>query len=89
VPHLAAALPKSFLTNRNSYQNVSRETFLSNQGSRPLPDDHVIEKGSLKFNEPEHVPIEKADQLFRDRLSPKTTPWRGYTRSADRLVVPA
>jgi hypothetical protein len=34
----------------------------------PITWFHVIEKESLKFNDLEHVPIEKVEQLFRDML---------------------
>ncbi|QBR72081.1 hypothetical protein CU048_13300 [Beijerinckiaceae bacterium] len=34
----------------------------------PIRWNHLIEKESLKFNELEHVLIEKVGQLFRNRL---------------------
>ncbi|QBR70352.1 hypothetical protein CU048_02625 [Beijerinckiaceae bacterium] len=34
----------------------------------PIRWNHLIEKESLKFNELEHVPIEKVGQLFRNML---------------------
>ena len=34
----------------------------------PITWNHVIEKESLRFKELEHVLIEKAEQLFRDKL---------------------
>ncbi len=34
----------------------------------PIRWNHLIEKESLKFNELEHVPIEKVAQLFRNML---------------------
>ncbi|QBR72057.1 hypothetical protein CU048_13165 [Beijerinckiaceae bacterium] len=34
----------------------------------PIRWNHLIEKESLKFNEWEHVLIEKVGQLFRNRL---------------------
>jgi hypothetical protein len=34
----------------------------------PIRWSHLIEKESLKFNELEHVLIEKVDQLFRNML---------------------
>jgi len=40
------------------------------EGSERLPYawTHVIEKESLRFEDLEHVLIEKVDQLFRDML---------------------
>jgi hypothetical protein len=34
----------------------------------PITWNHVIEKEALKFEELEHVLIEKVEQLFRDML---------------------
>ncbi|MGH6794434.1 MAG: hypothetical protein ACREDD_01590 [Methylocella sp.] len=60
--------PRDLATEESGFSFSTARLAAVSLGHVPTKWNHFIDKDSLKFNELEHVRIEKVEQLFRDML---------------------